>query len=185
MRRRKRSTKIKNKQLTLTAKVLLYFFVFADFLPRPFENKTHYTKRIISGKSDTFVYYKVMKRLEKKGWLKIYKDGRKNLYALTEEGRLEALFVKAQLSEKKAWDGKWRMIVFDIPEDARTERNKLRDLLKANGFKLIQKSVFINPYPLNREAITYLQKTGLDKYIRVFRIDEADNPSALKKMFGL
>src|SRR3989344_5405306 len=180
--KRSRSVKIKNQKLTLAAEVLLYFFSFLDFMPLPFEHKTHYVKRLLKGSSNYYSYYRIMKKLEEKGWLKIFKDedGIRNLYRLTKKGRLEALFIKAQLPEKQKWDGKWRMVIFDIPEDARADRDKLRDLLKLNGFKLVQKSVFVNPFPLNRGAITYLQQTGLDKFIRVFRIDEADNDKALR-----
>ena len=175
----------KDQKLTRTAEVLLYFFAFVDLLPRPFEHKTRYFKRMVGGKTGAYTYYKILKNLSDRGLLKIYKDGQNKTYALTEKGKLEAIFIKARLPEKKAWDGKWRMVIFDIPEDSRSERNKLRSLLKDNGFKQIQKSVFVNPWPLNREAITYLQETGLDKFIRVFRIDDADNEKSLKKMFGL
>ncbi len=183
--RYKHLAKERNKKMTLAAEVLLYFFAFADFLPRPFEHKTHYTKRLLSGKTDAYSYYRIMRSLEERGWLKVYKEGKSKLYSLTEQGKLEALFLKAHLPEKENWDGKWRMLIFDIPEDARPERNKLRRLLKTNGFKQIQKSVFINPYPLNSEAISYLQQIGLDKFIRIFRIDKADNENSLKKLFDL
>ena len=179
------STAVRNQKLTKTAQVLLYFFAFADFLPRPFESKTRYFKRSISGKSNSFTSYKILKRLEERGSLKIFKDGTKNLYALTAKGKLEAIFIKARIPERKAWDGKWRMVIFDIPEGSRSERHKLRSLLKSNGFKQVQKSVFINPWPLNHEAIVYLRETGLNKFIRVFRVDDADNQADLKKMFAL
>ncbi len=183
--KRRYSVKVDKRKLTLAAQVLLYFFAFAEFIPRPFESKGYYTRRIMGGKTDDYSYYRIMKKLSEKGWIKIYKDGKKKLYSLTKAGQLEALFIKARLPEKAKWDGKWRIIVFDIPEQARSARNKLRNLLKTNGFKMVQKSVFINPYPFNREAIKYLQLTGLDKYIRVFRIDEADNNKQLKKLFSL
>jgi len=180
-----RSVIVNSQKYSKVAEVLLYFFAFADLLPRPFEGKSAYAKRTLSGKSEAFSYYKIMRKMEQKGFLKIHKEGRRNAYTITERGRLEAIFIKAQVSEKKPWDGKWRMVLFDIPEDARSDRNRLRGLLKSNGYKQVQKSVFINPWPLNREAIVYLKETGLDKYIRIFRIDDADNEPALKKMFSL
>jgi CRISPR-associated endonuclease Cas2 len=187
--KKKTKTKTDEREFTAAAKILLYFFAFSDMLPRPFEGKGHYTKRVFSGKADSaFLCYKVMRRLEDKGWLKVYKDPqdkRKNLYAITKEGRLEALFFKAQIPSQGSWDGKWRIALFDIPEDARAERNKLRSLLKANGYKQLQRSVFINPRPLNLDAIHYLKQTGLIKYIRIFRVDEPDDEASIKKMFGL
>ena len=183
--KRTRSIKVNKRKLTLSAQVLLFFLSAADFLPIPFEGKSHYLKRVQHRKYNYYTYYQIIKRLVDKGWLKLYKDGRKNLYTLTKKGKLEALFVKAQMPKEGKWDGKFRMVVFDIPESAKSERNKLRWLLKNNGYKLVQKSVFVNPYPLNREALDYLKETGLDEYIRVFRIDQADNMVKLKKMFNL
>ncbi|MCL5666381.1 MAG: CRISPR-associated endonuclease Cas2 [Patescibacteria group bacterium] len=189
--KRGHTTRKNKEEFSAAAKVLLYFFTFADLIPRPFESKTRYTNRLFSGKIDTSTIrlcYKVMERLEEKGWLKVSKDPkdkRKNLYVLTEQGRLEALFIKAQMHTQTDWDGKWRIVFFDIPEDARAERNKLRYLLKTNGFKQLQKSVFINPYPFNKEAVEYLKQTELVKYIRIFRVDEPDDEEMLKKMFDI
>ena len=144
---RKPNIKNKNRNFTLAAEILMYFFAFVDFMPLPFEGKLHYTKRILKGSTNYYSYYRVLKKLEEKGWLKVYKDPEtnRNLFKLTEAGKLESLFIKARLPNKQKWDGKWRMIIFDIPEDARTERDRLRRLLKLNGFKILQKSVIINP----------------------------------------
>ncbi len=182
---KRRTIKIKDKKLTLAAHLLLYFFAFADYMPLPLESKGQYTRRIFSGKSHTYIYYKIIKKLEEKGWIKMYADGQSKKFKLTNEGRLETLFIKAQLETPKVWDGKWRMVIFDIPEEDRQQRNRLRFLLKVNGFQQIQKSVFVNPYPLNRDALTYLRETGLDEFIRVFRIDQVDNEAKLKKQFNL
>jgi phenylacetic acid degradation operon negative regulatory protein len=92
---------------------------------------------------------------------------------------------KARLPEKGPWDGKWRLFMFDIPEDYKEKRNILRKLLKANGFYKLQASVYINPHPLNREAIRFLKEKKLNQYIRILRVDEIDNDEDIKKRFNL
>ena len=104
---------------------------------------------------------------------------------LTAEGQLEALLAKAKFPVPVKWDGKWRMVVFDIPEDSKEQRNKLRQLLKANNFYKLQASVYVNPYPLNREAVKYLQETKLIDYIRIIKVEEMDDDKDLKKHFQL
>ena len=104
---------------------------------------------------------------------------------LTRSGELETLILKACLPKPASWDGKWRLIIFDIPESSKDKRNQLRWLIKKNGFTKLQASVFINPYPLNREAVAYLKQTGLMAYIRILRVDEIDSDAALKKHFNL
>jgi hypothetical protein len=49
----------------------------------------------------------------------------------------------------------------------------------------LQDSVYANPYPLNREAVKYLEETGLSEYIRIIKVEEMDNDRDLKKKFGL
>ena len=73
---------------------------------------------------------------------------------------------------------------FDIPEDARDKRDSLRSLLKKLGFVKLQASVFINPYPLNREALAYLRQSDLMGYIRIIKVEEMDSDLDLKKKFG-
>jgi len=176
---------MKQGRLTIGAQILLSIFAVVDFIPRPFESKSGYVKRLVENKKDYWSYYKALHSLEKRGLIKIYKDGGQRYIKLTQEGALETLFVKAKITQEEKWDGKWRMIIFDIPEDARAERNKLRRLLETNGFKQVQKSVYINPYALSRDAVKYLHETGLYKYIRIFRIDDVDDDSGLKKLFSL
>ncbi|MEK7161413.1 MAG: CRISPR-associated endonuclease Cas2 [Patescibacteria group bacterium] len=129
--------------------------------------------------------YDAVRRMKQRGLVKIVSKGGKKFLALTGEGELEKLFIKAKIVKLKEWDGKWRMIVFDIPEGASKKRDQLRWLLKRNGFMKLQASVYINPYPINREAIAYLQHTGLMAYVRIIRIDEVDNDSDLRKKFNL
>jgi DNA-binding transcriptional regulator PaaX len=123
--------------------------------------------------------------LRKRGLVEVVtKDGQKFL-KLTERGELEVLLAKARIPFKIKWDGKWRVIIFDIPEDAKLQRNQFRDLLKKNNFKKLQASVYISPFPFNREAVSYLQQTGLIKFIRMLKVEELDNDRDLRKKFNL
>ena len=40
-----------------------------------------------------------------------------------------------------AWDGRWRLVIFDIPESLREARHHIRRLLKELGFQQLQLSV--------------------------------------------
>lgn len=75
--------------------------------------------------------------------------------------------------------------MFDIPEGCKEKRNVLRILLKQNGYIKLQASVYINPYPLNREAVRYLNNSGLRSYIRIIKVEEMDFEKDLIKKFGL
>jgi hypothetical protein len=130
-------------------------------------------------------YYNVVASGKRQGFIKQISKGGKTFLQLTSKGELERLMGLMNIVKQAKWDGKWRLVVFDIPEDARDKRDQLRALLKRNGFKILQASVFINPYPLNREALSYLEKAGLMPYIRVIKVQEMDNDLDLRKKFGL
>jgi hypothetical protein len=69
---------------------------------------------------------------------------------LSEKGKRKVLefdIDNIKINKPIRWDKKWRMVMFDIPEKRRAERNILREKLKNIGFKEIQKSIFVNPYP--------------------------------------
>ncbi len=51
-----------------------------------------------------------------------------------------------QLPHPKKWDGKWRVLIFDIPERRKELREKVRNTLRAIGFKWLQDSVWVYPF---------------------------------------
>jgi len=52
-----------------------------------------------------------------------------------------------KIPEPVRWDGKWRVLIFDIKENRRRVRFVLRQLLSGAGFIRLQDSVWIYPYP--------------------------------------
>jgi len=72
--------------------------------------------------------------MEERGLVRVVSKQGKKFLALTVKGELEKMFAKAKVSVIKEWDGKWRMIVFDIPDGASEKRDQLRWLLKRHGF---------------------------------------------------
>ena len=87
--------------------------------------------------------------------------------------------------QKQMWDGKWRIVMFDIPEVARGLRNNLRDFLKQNDFVKLQDSVFVSPYSLKKVSLQYLSQSGLIEYIRFVKAEEIDDDRSLRKKFNL
>lgn len=74
------------------------------------------------------------------------------LYRLTWRGRLHALGGRdpeAQWSRK--WDGRWRLVLFDVPVARNSDRKKLRRYLHEKCFGYLQNSVWITPDPLTEE----------------------------------
>ena len=55
------------------------------------------------------------------------------------------------LIEPNVWDKKWRMVIFDIPEEKKKAREALRQKLKDLGMVKLQDSIWITPYPCEDE----------------------------------
>jgi phenylacetic acid degradation operon negative regulatory protein len=88
-------------------------------------------------------------------------DGQR-LHRLTEAGRLLALGTRDPVARwNRRWDGKWRMVLYDVPESRPSDRVRLRRSLANRGFGYLQNSVWITPDPLIGERIA-LTSTPVD-----------------------
>jgi phenylacetic acid degradation operon negative regulatory protein len=172
------------KKINTFVNNFLFFLEEASkLLPLPFETPYEWTKRQRGFNNKG--YASMLSNLGKQGTIKVFSKNGEKFLQLTNKGQLEVLLAKAALVDQDKWDGKWRLFMFDIPEDHRDKRDKLRRLLKRNNFIKLQASVFISPYALNKQAVEYLKETGLDEYIRILRVDAIDKDEDLKKKFKL
>lgn len=106
-------------------------------------------------------------RLEQKGLV----SKNKKQYHLTAYG---SRIVHVFQGGGKEWDGKWRMVIFDIPERNRHDRNWLRGKLLSMEYKPLQRSVFIGRYPLEEETYEGLLEKRLIQFVRLMTIGEID-----------
>lgn len=128
----------------------------------------------------------VLHSLKRQGLIKFEYREAKRIVRLTKRGQIEALFRKSKLpAQQGKWDGLWRIVIFDIPEYAKHIREKLRKLLKAYGFVVLQASVYVSPWGLSPDSVAYLKQSGLSRYIRVLRVDKFDDDKDLKRYFKL
>ncbi len=89
-------------------------------------------------------------RLKKQKLVEIFEENGQTLVKITQEGKVRALKYKLsdiQVKKPKSWDKLWRIVIFDIPEKYKYVREMFRDHLKGMGFYMLQKSVWVYPYP--------------------------------------
>ncbi len=82
---------------------------------------------------------------------------------LTSKGR-ELITIGAEPSE---WDGKWRIVIFDIPEQKRIIRNLFRNNLKKWGFKQLQKSVWISKCDVFERVENYINDLKINDWVTI------------------
>jgi DNA-binding transcriptional regulator PaaX len=97
---------------------------------------------------------------------------------LTQKGHAEyaRMSASAALHKPKKWDGKWRVLVFDISSKRKGLRDRVRFLIQGIGFIKLQASVWAYPYDCE-DFLTLLKadlKIGKDLLYMVVDSLEAD-----------
>ena len=90
-----------------------------------------------------------------------------------------------KIKKPRRWDKKWRLLIFDIREERKVLRNKIRRTLVAIGFTRLQDSVWVYPYDCE-DLIALLKadfKIGRD--VLYIIADTIENDTWLKKQFNL
>lgn len=117
----------------------------------------------------------------------VEKDGKKFL-KLTKKGKLKMMTYKEynfKFQKPKKWDKKWRIVIFDIPQSKKSQRDKLRFTLKRIGFIKLQHSVWVYPYDCE-EFITLLKLDfKIGKEIIYIIADKIENDKLFRKYFKL
>lgn len=88
----------------------------------------------------------------------------------------------------KIWDGKWRLIIFDIPETEKMKREELRGKLKDLGFACWQKSVYITPFDVASDLAEYLSAANLADFaiaLEAKKIFVGDEKEMARKLWRL
>jgi len=148
-------------------------------LDRPAKNRSQLYRRITQG----------IKRLEQDGLVVVSGEYAKRRIKITEKGRavMEQIeFGEYVIPEPAFWDGKWRVLVFDITERRRRVRDQLRRLLQGAGFVRIQDSVWVYPYSCD-EFIALVRahlKSGVGE-VRFFVAEALESDKGLREHFRL
>lgn len=113
-------------------------------------------------------FYQLISRSYKAKFIeKVEKDG-KIYIRITSEGKktIQRDFPMLSLQNKK-WDGKWRIVMFDVDEINKQTRNRLRSKLKELGFGMLQKSVFISPHDILQDFIEFSESSEIEDYLYI------------------
>lgn len=113
-----------------------------------------------------------IRRLREKGLVQFEEQNTNQIIVrLTNLGR-DALGDLAALEEE--WDGKFRIVIFDIPEPKRVVRDLFRRRLRDWGFKLWQKSVWIGKNNVTKKLRQLISKLEIDNWVAVI---ESNDPT--------
>jgi len=148
-------------------------------IPRPWKEvwnlEFHQFRYEYSKKQERKNFSQLIYYLKKKGLIKIKNLEQKQAILVTKKGADKILKIKLKTKERKRRvDGKWQMLIFDIPERKRRLRDLLRESLYLLSYKMLQQSVWVCPYDVLKETEAILRKYSLDSYTKLFLIEEIE-----------
>ncbi|MEK7228209.1 MAG: CRISPR-associated endonuclease Cas2 [Patescibacteria group bacterium] len=146
--------------------------LFAPYLKRDIRNKRSYYKQKLS----TLINLGLIEREIK---------GEKVTLKLTKRGTQTLSRIYQKKDIKRKWDGKWRIVMFDIWESSRSKRDQFRRELKNYGFLQLQRSVWIYPHDCQEYIMLLRTDMRFGKNIRYIVSSEVDGEQELLKRFGM
>ena len=137
------------------------------------KNREQFSRELYRLKKARFV----RKYIDKKGdiFLELRPKGKKRLktYILDE----------LEIKKPKKWDGKWRMVIYDIADDKKNERQMIKDKLESLGFLKLQESVYIYPFDCWEEIDLIQKMYCLDPHIQYIVADRVETEKNLINKF--
>ena len=127
-------------------------------------------------------------KLRQKRIVEYKEDDDKIRVVLTEAGRKKVLsyqFDDMTITKPRRWDGKWRVVAFDIPESRKKARDALVQKMKDLGLVQFQKSLWLCPYECRNEIDFVAEVFEVGKYVHYLVAAEMTNDSLLRQRFGL
>ncbi|KKR61715.1 hypothetical protein A2643_03575 [Candidatus Nomurabacteria bacterium RIFCSPHIGHO2_01_FULL_39_220] len=111
-------------------------------------------------------------------YARLTKLGRKKLHSLKLDSDTTLV--------NPSWDGFWRIILLDLPEERKSERESLRYFLKKAGFVCLKNSAWISPFPFEHLFTNIKKDLGLreEMIIIVTKFVDEETKKFLFETFG-
>lgn len=127
---------------------------------------------------------RTIKNIIDSGFAEVFETGQSEYMRLTPLGRQK--LYRDELTNTTSvmnpnWDGKWRMIILDLPEERKNEREALRYLLKKAGFVCAKNSVWVSPFPFEHFFTNIKKDFGLTTEMLIVVTNQLDE--ATEKLF--
>ena len=132
------------------------------------ENKKKYLKE-----KSKINFSKTVQHLKERGYLRVLKIKGQNATIITTKGIDKLFKIKLKLvGNKKRKDGKWQMVLFDIPENKRKDRDYFRRGLRYLGYKRLQKSIWVCEYDVLKETKELIKRYKLDFFVELLLVEK-------------
>lgn len=117
-----------------------------------------------------------LRGLHESGLVESHFSGQNDYARLTRAGKRKAVSLQLESDSTLVpnWDGQWRIILLDLPESRKSEREALRYLLKKAGFELLKNSAWISPFPYEHLFMNIKKDLGLTTEMMIMTTNNLD-----------
>ena len=145
--------------------------------------------RFVKDGPSQYAVTRSLKGLQESGLVERHSSGQNEYARLTKEGRKKMHSLKLDSDTtlvNTTWDGFWRIILLDLPENRKSERESLRYLLKKAGFVCLKNSAWISPFPFEHLFTNIKKDLGLttEMMILVTELVDEETKKFLFETFG-
>lgn len=128
-------------------------------------------------------------RIKKYGYVEFLSENDREItIKLTKKGEQQIIkyaFDDIQIKKPRKWNGKFHVIIFDIPNKYRDARNAFREKLQELGAYQLQKSVWVHPYPCFDEILFITSCFSIDHCVDILVVEEFRNHAKVRAFFKL
>lgn len=130
----------------------------------------------------------LLKRLYYQKIVEVFEENGISTVRLTEKGKTRLIKINMEemiINKPAKWDGKWRLIIYDVKKGKRSLGEIFRRFLRKLEFLKLQKSVYLTPYPCKDEIEFLRQYYNLGKEVLYIEAEKLENEKVIKGFFGI
>src|SRR3989304_2152858 len=127
----------------------------------------------VTGYDNRKVIWSTLERLFKRGFLKKTHTKEGISFGLTASGAKalpeDPIYIK---KPDRAWDKKWRLVIFDMPESKRKEKDTFLVKLKEIGFAKMQDSTYVTMHDRLEDAKKIARSLKIFEFVKIMLIED-------------
>jgi len=129
-----------------------------------------------------------LKKLLDDGYVAFRDTAKGKKLEITERGKEHLALIEADeliFKKPKKWDKKFRLVIFDIKEERRGDRRRLREFLRKIGFMRLQHSVWVYPYDCEDLITLIKSEFKIGRGILYVIVDSIEFDKPIREHFAL
>lgn len=131
---------------------------------------------------------RTLTRMRREKLVKIVEHDGEQIIELTKNGRRRIIKYSLEslsIDKPNAWDGRWRLVMYDVPHRRKQLRDVFRQTLKNLSFYQLQESVWLFPYPCEDQVSFLREYYGVGNEVLYVVATKLEDDAPYRTYFGL